>query len=312
MNQISNKQEYPKNNREHKSSVFCKVFSNKEDLLDLYNALNETDYQNPEALEMYTLENVVYITMKNDVAFIVDCTLNLYEHQSTFNPNMPLRGLLYFAQEYNRYIETNDINLFSTSVKTIPTPEYIVFFNGNTKQPDKKVLYLSDAFENKTHTGCLECKATMININFDHNKQLMEKCRKLKEYTIFVDTVRKFTLQTPKNPRKALSLAIEECIENDILRNLLVSQKAEVLELVLTTFNKELYEKELKEEAIAAGLAEGREKGLAEGLEKGRTDFLVSLVQKKLNKNLSVSEIAKELEQTVDEIQSIIDELNKK
>ena len=107
MNQISNKQEYPKNNREHKSSVFCKVFSNKEDLLDLYNALNETDYQNPEALEMYTLENVVYITMKNDVAFIVDCTLNLYEHQSTFNPNMPLRGLLYFAQEYFSHSEEN-------------------------------------------------------------------------------------------------------------------------------------------------------------------------------------------------------------
>ena len=140
----------------------------------------------------------------------------------------------------------------------------------------------------------------------------MEKCRKLKEYTIFVDTVRKFTLQTPKNPRKALSLAIEECIENDILRNLLVSQKAEVLELVLTTFNKELYEKELKEEAIAAGLAEGREKGLAEGLEKGRTDFLVSLVQKKLNKSLSVSEIADDLEQSVDDIQSIIDELKNK
>lgn len=96
MNQTEYLQEYPKDNRQHKSSVFCKVFSEKKDLLDLYNALNGTDYADEDDLEINTIENVIYMTMKNDISFIIDCTLNLYEHQSTCNPNMPLRGLLYF------------------------------------------------------------------------------------------------------------------------------------------------------------------------------------------------------------------------
>jgi len=303
MNKLNNGQEYPKDVREHKSTVFCKVFSEKKDLLDLYNALNGTKHQSVEDLEITTLENVIYITMKNDVSFIIDCNLNLYEQQSTYNPNMPLRGFLYFAQEYNKYVTIHDLNLFSTSLKEIPTPQYVVFYNGKKNEPDKKMLRLSDAFANKSCKGCLECEVVMLNINYGHNRELMENCRKLKEYSIFVDTARKYTLQNPKNPRKALTQAVNECIKNDILKDLLISQKAEVLEIMLTTFNKELYEKELREEAIAEGIAEGRA--------EGRADLLTNLVQKKLDKNHSVHDIAEALEQTEDVILSIIEKIQK-
>lgn len=305
MNKIEYNQEYPKDNREHKSAVFCKVFSNEKDLLELYNALNDTDYQDPEDLEINTLENIIYISMKNDVSFLIDYSLNLYEQQSTFNPNMPLRGLMYFAQQYNKYVTMNDLNLFGTSLKKIPTPQYIVFYNGKQKEPERKTLRLSDAFVNTAYKGCLECEATMININYGHNQQIMEKCQKLKEYSIFVDTARKYTLQDPRNTRRAISKAVEECIERNVLRDLLVSQKAEVLETMVWTFNKELYEKELREEAIAAGKAEGR----AEGRTEGRKDLLTAQVRKKLEKKKSVQEIAEALEESIEVIQTIIDEL---
>ena len=304
MNQMEYLQEYPKDNRQHKSSVFCKVFSEKKDLMDLYNALNGTDYDDEDDLEINTIENVIYMTMKNDVSFIIDCTLNLYEHQSTFNPNMPLRGLLYFSKLYNKYIKQNGLDLFSSATQEIPLPQYVVFYNGVDAQPDRTVLKLSDAFSGKASRGCLECEANMLNINYGHNRELMEKCQKLKEYAIFVDTVREFAKREPKMPRKAFTKAVEECIDNNILRDFLVKQKSEVLETMLTTFNKELHEKNLKERAIAEGLAEGRA--------KGKKEHLLEQIQKKLRKNQTLEQIADALEETPEVIRKCVDELNKK
>ena len=305
MNQIEYGQEYPKNNREHKSTVFCKVFADKKDLMNLYNALNGTDYKDENDLEINTLENVIYMTMKNDVSFIIDCNLNLYEHQSTFNPNMPLRGLIYFSQLYNKYATQNGLDLFSSALQEIPLPQYVVFYNGRKAQPDKTTLRLSDAFSDKSRRGCLECEVDMLNINYGHNRELMDKCKKLEEYAIFVDTARKYALKSPQNPRKALVQAVDECIQNNVLKDLLISQKSEVLETMLTTFNKELYEKNLREQAIAEGLAEGRAQGHAEG----RATLLTDLVQKKLAKNMSIPAIAEALEQSEEVILSIVDQI---
>ncbi len=300
MNQTEYLQEYPKDNREHKSSVFCKVFSEKKDLLDLYNALNGTNYDNEDDLEINTIENVIYMTMKNDISFIVDCTLNLYEHQSTYNPNMPLRGFLYFSKLYHRYVEQNGLDLFSSVIQEIPLPQYVVFYNGTQEQPDKTILKLSDAFSNKSYRGCLECEANMLNINYGHNRELMEKCQKLKEYALFVDTVREYMHKSPKTPRKAFTKAVENCINNNILRDFLVNQKSEVLETMLTTFNKELYEKNLREQATAEGLAEGKKAHLLEQ------------IQKKLNKNQTIEQIAEALEESPEVIQQYIEELKNK
>ena len=91
-------------NRQYKDRLFKRIFRDKKDLLELYNAMNDTNYSNPEEIEVNTLEGVVYMGMKNDVSFLFTEVLNLYEHQSTFNPNLPLRGLLYFAKLYQKII----------------------------------------------------------------------------------------------------------------------------------------------------------------------------------------------------------------
>ena len=151
-------QEYPAANRNYKDRLFRFVFNNKKDLLDLYNAINGTDYDDPEELEVNTLENVLYLAMKNDLSFLIDAELNLYEHQNTYNPNMPMRGLLYFASVYNRHISSREINSYSSSPKEFPFPQHIVFYNGTKEEPDRKVLKLSDLFRRPTgeKEPCLE------------------------------------------------------------------------------------------------------------------------------------------------------------
>ena len=288
MNQTTEYQEYPKENREHKSTLFCKVFENKEHLLDLYNCVNNTTYQNPDDLEVNTLEDVVYVSMKNDKSFLIDCNMNLYEHQSTYNPNMPLRGLLYFAKLYSRYVKENHLNLFSTTLQKIPVPKYVVFYNGTQEQPDEQILILSEAFQKSRNgqyeDGCLECWAHMLNINYGHNRELMQKCRRLEEYAIFVSKVREHTKNDPKNPSEAIERAVDECIEEGILADILTSQKAEVLELALTTFDRELYEQGLREEGEKIGEARGE----ARGKELGEGKSLLESVNN-LQKNLNVS-----------------------
>ena len=176
-----NTDEYPEADRQYKDRLFRFVFQKPEDLLSLYNAVNGTDYKDPDALEINTLGNVLYLSMKNDISFLVSGTLNLYEHQSTCNPNMPMRGLFYFSRLYEKYIAVQDINIYSSAAKTFPFPRHVVFYNGTAEEPDRKVLRLSDLYETvpgDSHPS-LECETLMLNINYGHNRSLMEKCRRL-------------------------------------------------------------------------------------------------------------------------------------
>ena len=242
-------------NRKHKDSLFRKVFRKKKDLLDLYNAINETNYEDENELEINTLDNVLYMSVKNDISCIVGCTINLYEHQSSYNPNMPLRGLIYFAQLYNIYTEKRKLNLFSSTLQKIPTPQFVVFYNGLKNEPDRKVLKLSEAFMNSG--GCLECSAIMLNINYGKNRELMEKCRRLEEYAIFIAMVRKYATDERLNLGVAITLAIDECIKKEILSDILTEERAEVFMYILESFDKELYERDLKEDAYEEGKAAG-------------------------------------------------------
>ena len=233
-------QEYPTANRNYKDRLFRFVFNNKKDLLDLYNAINGTNYDNPEELEVNTLENVLYLSMKNDLSFLIDAELNLYEHQSTYNPNMPMRGLLYFAGVYNRHIS----DLFRRP-------------NGE-KEP------------------CLECKTLMLNINYGHNRELMKKCRRLEEYAIFVDTIRKNQTKG-KDLQEAVETAVESCIAGGVLADILRAQKAEVVQMVLEGFDQEAYEKAMKKEGYEDGYQDGKEAGKKEELERGICGLIHSL-----------------------------------
>lgn len=256
-------QEYPPPDREYKDRLFRLVFQKKEDLLSLYNAVNGTDYKNPDELEVNTLNNVLYLSMKNDISFLISGTLSLYEHQSTFNPNMPMRGLLYFSKLYEKYIAANEIDIYTSARKTFPLPQHIVFYNGTRQMPDRSVLRLTDLFQNTAadKTPCLECVSVMININYGHNKELFKKCRRLEEYSIFVHTVRMY-LESGLPLEHAITQAVDECIKNSVLSDILTLQKAEVIQMVLETFDQEKHDKALHSEGYSEGYAKGKEDSL--------------------------------------------------
>ena len=283
-------------NRKYKDSLFRKVFRKKKDLLALYNAINGTSHENEDDLEINTLDNALYMSVKNDVSCIIGCTMNLYEHQSSYNPNMPLRSLIYFAQQYNIYTEKRKLNLFSSTLQKIPAPRYIVFYNGVKNEPDRQVLKLSDAFQ--TEGGCLECEAVMLNINYGQNRELMEKCRRLEEYAIFIATVRKYAADKALSLRDAITLAIDECIEKGILLDILTEDRAGVYMYILESFDKELYERDLKQDAYE------------EGLQDGESNKRISLIKIKLAKGKSMEQIADELEETVEDIEKLVEEIN--
>ena len=244
-------------NRQYKDRLWRMIFNNKEDLLQLYNAINHTDYQNPDDLVVNTLEDVLYLSMKNDESFLVGGTMNLYEHQSTFNPNMPLRGVFYFSRVYEGYVADNNLMIYHEKRVRLPKPKYIVFYNGTKKQPDSMELKLSDCFENTDNEApCLECTATMLNINYGHNQELMKHCRRLEEYSIFVQCVREY-IQSEPSVEDALEKAIDTCIHQDVLADFLKKHRAEVTNMILTTYDKDLYEKALKEDAREEGLESG-------------------------------------------------------
>ncbi|HJC34479.1 MAG TPA: hypothetical protein H9758_07790 [Candidatus Mediterraneibacter faecipullorum] len=239
-------------NRKYKDSLFRKIFSDRKDLLNLYNALNDTQYTDEEGLTVTTLEDVIYISMKNDVSFLLGGTMNLYEHQSSYNPNMPIRGLMYLARLYQNYIDDCEINVFSPVLKHLPRPKFIVFYNGSKDEPDQKILRLTDAFAEEGIPGesCLECCATMLNINYGHNYELMEKCRRLEEYSVFVAEVRK-ALEEGDNQRQAVDDAIDICIEKGVLRDILIRERAAIMNMVLSCTEKQyerLVEKELEQQ----------------------------------------------------------------
>ena len=239
-------------NRKYKDSLFRKIFSDRKDLLDLYNALNDTQYTDEEELTVTTLEDVIYISIKNDVSFLLGGTMNLYEHQSSYNPNMPIRGLIYFARLYQNYIDECEINVFSPVLKHLPRPKFIVFYNGSKDEPDQKLLRLTDAFTETGESGesCLECCATMLNINYGHNYELMEKCRRLEEYSAFVAEVRK-ALAEGGNQRQAVDDAIDTCIEKGVLRDILIKERAAIMNMVLSCTEKQydrLVRKELEQQ----------------------------------------------------------------
>lgn len=164
-------------NRKHKDRLFRFAFQNPKDLLDLYNAINKTSYQNPEDLQITTLEDAVFLGVKNDLSFIVGNVMSLYEHQSTRCQNMPLRGLIYFATLYQSYVKENRYDLYGSSRIELPFPNYIVFYNGDAEEPDETELLLSDAFRkpDRDSIPALECRVRVLNINRGHNQELMER-----------------------------------------------------------------------------------------------------------------------------------------
>ena len=250
--------------RNYKDTVFRMIFNDRKELLSLYNAVNNTDYKNADELEIVTLENAVYLSMKNDVSCVLDMRLQIYEQQSSINPNMPLRDLMYITRQYEKLIVGKDI--YSSKLIRLPSPRFIVFYNGKDKQPEKKMLILSDAFEKKGEDINLELKVLQININKGYNEDIKKRCPKLFHYMSYVDEVRKNLEIYPLE--LAVPKAIDYCISNDILKDFLLANKAEVVSMSIFEYDEELHKKTLLQE----GYEEGYDIGLSDGIEQGRKE----------------------------------------
>ena len=288
-------------NRSYKDCLFRMIFSEKRDLLELYNAINGTHYQNPEDLTYYTLEDAIYISFKNDISFLLGESLSLYEHQSTLNPNMPIRGFLYFARNYEAYIERNHLDIYSRVLQELPFPQYIVFYNGTTAAPERQTLCLTQAFKKYPEkTPCLECKAVLLNINYGKNQKIMKHCRKLKEYALFVNKMRSF-LKKGLSVEISAQKTISECISQHILEDFLVKHRAEVTSMVLSTFDQENHDRILREYSEKIGLQKGEF--------QGKTKNCIKVINNLLKKGMSLkdtSDLLDEPAETVSQIAEMI------
>ena len=264
-------------NRSYKDRLFKIIFEDKKELLSLYNALTGKNYQNPDELEINTIDDVIYMHLKNDMSFILDDWQNLFEQQSTFNPNQPLRGFFYFADLYK--VKYFGKKIYSTRLLKIPTPQYIVFYNGTANMPDKKELRLSDAFQQPTTQPDIEVVAHMLNINYGHNKELMERCQKLKEYAQFIDIIRHYLKENEHwSNEQAISKAIDDCIKNNILRDILQKERLRVMASILSEFDEVGYKEMIRQEAYEDAYEEAYEDAYEEGVEYG-VKTLIEFVQ---------------------------------
>ena len=250
-------------NQKFKDSVFRMAFAEKKYQLELYNALNGSDYDDPEAVEVTTLEDTLFLGMRNDLSFIVGFSLNMYEHQSSKNLNMPLRGLIYFAQVYLEYVNRNGYRLYAESQIPLPFPKYIVFYNGEKNLPDEQELLLSDAFpeEMKEQIPALKCRVRLININFGCNQKLMERCQRLAQYSELVFIVRNYQ-SLGMDKEEAMRKAWEEGMKRGLLTDILSRNGTEVIAMLFKEYDleeaKEYWKKEAAEEATSRTAARDR------------------------------------------------------
>ena len=284
--QVSEK--IPAANRQYKDTVFRMLFSEKENLLSLYNAVTGNAYQNADDLKIVTLENAIYMGMKNDLAFMLETNIYLYEHQSTLNPNIPLRDLIYIGIEYQQYVD--DKSLYSSRLQKIPAPKFMVFYNGTDAVDDRVELRLSNAYEHLAGEPDLELKALMLNVNEGHNKELMEQCQTLKEYAIYVARVRKYASEL--NLNDAVERVITECIKEGILVDFLRKNRSEVKMVSILEYDKEWEEKKLRKAEYEAGKSDGIEIGKSEGIKIGREETLAEMIYNMKQHGYSIEKMA--------------------
>ena len=286
--------------RQTKDILFRLVFGDdRQALLQLYNALHGTAYTNPHELQIVTLDNAIYISRKNDLAFLLAGSINMYEHQSTLNPNMPVRFLIYLAQEYQLLVESTDRSLYGSELIPLPTPQCVVFYNGTADTPDEYELRLSSAFSNQDVEPAVEVVVKVININYGHNEYLMQGCGMLSQYAQFVAVTREYANRY-NNREEAMNAAIEYCIGHGILEDILRKHRSQVLGSLLEEFDEKKYARTLREEGYEAGRTDGFAEGEQYGLQQGKNKLLVKLVK---DGNLTVQKAAAEADMTVSEFE---------
>ncbi len=257
-------------NHRHKDRLFVRIFSDlehKDWIISLVNALSGTHYTEDELIEVNTIEEILYIKMKNDVSYLIDHQLFLIEHQSSYNPNMPLRGFIYFGQLYDSYIQQHNLNVYSTRRIKLPRPQFFVMYNGTKDVPDVSKLRLSDSFEqtgdDTVHEIDFEWTATMYNINAGHNDSLLNACLPLQQYSEFVSMIHRGRLAgLPLDA--ALGQAVDYAIDNNFFDGLFRKLKGDVMSI--------LFKEYTDEEANALFYNDGHDVGYDEGFEAGAAE----------------------------------------
>lgn len=284
-------------NKKYKDTVFRMLFGkNRDELLKLYNAVNDSDYTNADDLVINTLEDAIFVSMHNDISFVFCDSLNLYEHQSTLNPNLPLRNLFYVSELLQEM--TAEMNIYGSRRLSIPTPRFIVFYNGEDDPGNVSEYRLSEMFVKAEEDPQLELVVRIVNINEGCDNRIVNNCKTLREYSRFVSMIR--------NNRKTMDIedavkkAVNDCIMQDILRNFLLKHKARVIEMSI------LYEYDEKKQRKL-----DHEDGVEEGIEKGIELGGIILIQKKIKRGKTLDTIAEELESTAEEIKPLYDAVMK-
>ena len=253
--------------RNYKDSIFRKLFNNKAAIIDLYNALSGSDYPPDTYVKIVTLDNVIFGDRKNDLAFMIENRfIILIEMQSTVNPNMPLRFLVYIAKEFEKLFFSQQI--YSSTLVKIPTPEIYVFYDGAKDIPLESELKLSDAFIAKCDKLYLELNVRVINVNYEKGAELLEKCRLLSDYSQLVH-IAKMNYQRTHDLDTAVSEAVTECMEKDILRSFLKENGGEIMSFLYDMLTKEEMEEIREHDGYVRGHADGVQEGKKLGIEEG-------------------------------------------
>ena len=288
-------------NKEYKSDVFSMLLQDKKRAMEIYNAINGTDYDDPELVEMTTLDDKSFsLTVRNDASFSLDANLSLYEHQSTYCPNMPLRDLLYFASIIQKQIKAQKRDIYGGRILKIPVPHFVVFYNGKEDAPDQYDLRLSDAFEKETKNPEIELVCHVYNINNGKNVPLLSKCQTLREYMYFVDMVRKNN-EISGNLEDAIEKAINQCMEENVLRDFLAQHREEVMHVMTLDYT---FERRLEMQR-----AEAIEDGERIGKEIGKEEKLSEQIRKKIQKGKPLDQIADELEEVPETIRPLYEKI---
>ena len=258
----------PTAQRNYKDTLFRMIFKDPEALLSLYNAVNDTEYTDPRDLQVVTLENAIYMNMKNDLAFIIDCRMSLYEQQASVNPNMPLRNLIYVAKEYQRMVSQK--SMYSSQTVKIPTPYFVVFYNGREEQPERREMRLSEAYEIKVEEPALELKVVQLNICKGHNEKLMRKCPLLLEYATYVNLVQEKSAEMELDD--AVEEAVSQCIKDGILAEFLLKNRSEAIAVSIFEYDEEKELALLRAAEREAGVQQGIQTVVSNMIKRGISD----------------------------------------
>ena len=256
--------------KNYKDRLFNYLFGseeNREWTLSLYNAVNGSNYTDASLIQITTIKEVMYLGMHNDVSFLISDEMNLYEQQSTYNPNMPVRMLQYTGNLYEKYMMQNNRNKFGSKLIRLPVPKLVVFYNGRKDQPDELILKLSDSFPEDSNPD-IEVRVRMLNVNYGRNQELLGACKPLSEYAWLVNEIQ--NAKDREEIESVIDTAITKLPEDFVIKSFLEAHRAEVKGMLLTEYNEVATMEMFREEGREEGRAEGRKEGRAEGRAEGR------------------------------------------